>query len=109
MSAAFANSFSIAKAKNLGVFVTVSGTQPYGIGDAPRLMASFFPNANIDYMSPQVYNDELNGNDFMAEGTPWSAWAEAKAKIVLSVVKGSRDYPGALQFFCLNLNLNRLN
>ena len=99
LSAAFANSFRIAKANNLKVLLTISSSQPYAIADAPQLMASFFSNANIDYLSPQVYNDESNGNDFMAEDTPWSAWAKAKAKIVVSLVKGSRDYAGAVQFF----------
>ena len=99
LSAAFANSFSIAKANNLAVLLAISNSQPYDIADAPQLMASFFSNANIDYICPQVYNDQMNGNNFYSWGTPWSAWAKAKAKIVISVVKGSRDYPGAVQFF----------
>ncbi len=100
LSAAFANSFSIAKANNLAVLVTTTNSQPYAIADAPQLMASFFSNANIDYLSPQVFNDQMSGNNFwQAWSTPWSAWAKAKAKIVISLAKGTRDYPGAVQFF----------
>ena len=79
--------------------LTISSSQPYAFDDASTLMNSFFNNPDIDYLSPQVYNDQLNGNDFMAEGTPWSAWAKAKAKIVVSVVLESRDYAGAIHFF----------
>ena len=99
LSASFAASFANAKANGLRVLLTISSSEPYAIADGPQLMQSFFTNANIDFMSPQVYNDQLNGNDFMAEGTPWSAWGKAKAKIVLSVVKGSRDYAQAFDFF----------
>ena len=62
-------------------------------------MNSFFSNPNIDYLSPQVYNDQLSGNDFTAEGTSWSSWAKSKAKIVASVVVGSRDYSQAVSYF----------
>ena len=106
LSAAFAASFANAKAHGLSVLLTISSSQPYAFTDAPTLMKSFFSNPNIDYMSPQVYNDALNGNDFMNEGTSWSAWSKAKAKIVVSVVEGSRDYAGAYEYFTKqNINL----
>jgi hypothetical protein len=100
LAAAFATSFATAKANGLGVLVTVSHSQPYAVSDAVALMKSFFSNSNIDYLSPQLYTtgSELT-NDFTAYGTSWSSYATAKAKIIPSVVLGSRDYPTAQTYF----------
>ena len=100
LASAFSSSFVNAKANGLSVMVTVSHSQPYGISDAASLMTSFFSNSNIDYLSPQLYTTGFElGNDYSAPGTAWGAYVSAKAKIVPSVVLGSRDYPAAKQFF----------
>jgi hypothetical protein len=100
LAAAFATSFATAKANGLGVLVTVSHSQPYAVSDAPALMKSFFSNSNIDYLSPQLYTTgSETKNDYTDLGTSWKAYAAAKAKIVPSVVLGSRDFPTAKTYF----------
>ena len=80
--------------------VTVSHSQPYAVSDAAALMTSFFSNSNIDYLSPQLYTTgSETTNDYTAVGTSWSSYATAKAKIIPSVVLGSRDYPTAQTYF----------
>ena len=92
----FSSSFANAKANGLSVLVTISHSQPYGIPDAASLMDSFFSDSNIDYISPQLYTSgKESSNDYTALGTMWKAYALAKAKIVPSVVLGSRDFPTA--------------
>ena len=100
LAAAFATSFATAKANGLGVLVTVSHSEPYAVSDAATLMTSFFSNSNIDYLSPQLYTTgSETTNDYTAVGTLWSSYATAKAKIIPSVVLGSRDYPTAQTYF----------
>jgi hypothetical protein len=84
----FRDSFAACKRRGLGVLVTVSHSAPYGVGDASALMDSFFSNANIDYLSPQLYttgNEGSNGWEEVA-GVTWSRYASAKAKIVPAIV-----------------------
>jgi len=100
LATAFATSFATAKANGLGVLVTVSHSEPYAVSDAAALMTSFFSNSNIDYLSPQLYTTgSETTNDYTAVGTLWSSYATAKAKIIPSVVLGSRDYPTAQTYF----------
>ncbi len=51
----FADSFRAAKAKGFKVMVTISNSAPYGVSDGASLMRGFFPNSDIDYLSPQLY------------------------------------------------------
>lgn len=96
---AFAVSFAIAKQNGLLVIVTTSHSAPYGITDKVELMNSFFSNSNIDILSPQLYTSGTEGaNDFDWNGTPWSAYATAKAAVVPSIVKASY-YADAQNFF----------
>ncbi len=107
LAPAFARSFANAKANGLSVLVTVSHSQPYGISDAASLMKSFFSNSNIDYLSPQLYTTgKESGNDYAAVGTSWNAYKSSKAKIVPSVVLGSRDYPTASAYFTKNFGIS---
>lgn len=100
LSSAFASSFAAAKAKGLAVLVTVSHSQPYGITDAASLMTSLFSNANIDYLSPQLYTTGTeSGNDYTAVGTTWASYASSKSKIIPSIVLGSRDFSTASTYF----------
>jgi hypothetical protein len=102
---AFASSFKNSKAKGLKVFVTVSYSQPYLIGtvaDANALMMSFLSNANIDFISPQLYTsgtETQNSYTVLNGGVPWSAYAKSRAKVVPSLVIGSRDYLDAVNKF----------
>jgi len=99
LASAFAASFAIAKQYNFIVFVTTSHSAPYGITDKVDLMNSFFSNPNIDIISPQLYTSGNEGaNDYVWDGTPWSAYATAKAAIVPSIVSASM-YADAQNFF----------
>ena len=99
LASAFAQSFAAAKAAGLKVFVTVSHSQPYAIGDASSLMQSFFSDGNIDYISPQLYTTGTeSSNDYTAVGTSWSAYASSKAAIVPSIVCASY-YADAVNYF----------
>ena len=100
LAAAFKTSFANAKAKGLSVLVTTSHSRPYGILDGSELMTSFFADSNIDYISPQLYTSGMEGaNDFIAVGTMWKEYATSKAKIVPSIILGSRDYLAAKAYF----------
>ena len=99
LESAFAQSFAAAKAAGLKVFVTVSHSQPYLISDASSLMQSFFSDGNIDYISPQLYTKGTeSSNDYSFVGTPWTAYASAKAAIVPSIVCASY-YASAVNYF----------
>ena len=90
LATAFSTSFAIAKSKGLKVLVTVSHSAPYGIGDKIQLMSSFFTNPNIDILSPQLYTSGYETtNDYSYSGVPWSAYANAAAAIVPSLVSAS--------------------
>merc|ERR1711920_78678 len=83
----FASAFRAAKKAGLGVLVTVSHSAPYGCSDPDVLMKSFFPNTDIDYLSPQLYT---NGNEpspsFVAGNqVKWSDWTGSKARFVPSI------------------------
>ena len=100
LASAFATSFATAKAKGLQVIVTVSFAQPYNIPDAKFLMTNcFLTNTNIDYLSPQFYEtgtETSNLYTLAVNGVPWSAFAKSRAKVVPSLVIGSRDYAPAV-------------
>ena len=101
LAGAFASSFANAKSNGLSVLVTISHSEPYDIPDAANLMKSFFSNPNIDYISPQLYTQgtELDNDYATNGGTNWQDYASSRAKIVPSVVLGSRDFPTALKYF----------
>ncbi len=69
----FADSFTAAKGKHIKVMVTISNSAPYGISDGAKLMRSFFPNPNIDYFSPQLYETGEESNHYeTGKGVQWS-------------------------------------
>eukprot|EP01033_Poteriospumella_lacustris_P003985 gene3985-2838_t len=78
---AFKESSPLVKKLGKKVMVTVS---LYGI-------PWFLLDANIDYISPQLYTTgEESSNEFSTEkGVQWSEYAQAKAAIVPSIVRGS--------------------
>lgn len=100
LASAFQGSFALAKANGFQVLVTVSHTAPYGIGDADALMAAFFQDANIDFLSPQLYtNGDETANDYqITSGTTvtWAQYAKARAAVIPSIVTASL-YPDAQQ------------
>lgn len=96
----FGHSFAAAKAKGFKVLVTVSHSAPYGISDACTLMHSFFADANIDYLSPQLYTSgNERANDYATSGSvSWSQFAIAQAAIVPSIVSADM-YQDAQVYF----------
>ncbi len=99
LEAPFAISFAAAKAKGMTVLVTVSHSCPYGIADAVSLMNSFFANRDIDLLSPQLYTTgQETSNDYTALNVPWSAYTQARAVIVPSIVHANL-YPSAQSYF----------
>jgi hypothetical protein len=97
---AFKSSFSAAKAKGMKVLVTISNSAPYGIPDAASLMRSFFPNGDIDFLSPQLYETgEEGSNSYVTSaGVQWSEYAAAKAAVIPSIVRASY-YSSAKSYF----------
>lgn len=96
---AFAQSFSTAQAHGFKVLVTISHSAPYDIDDAADLMKGFFPDTNIDYMSPQLYtNGKETENDYADPLLSWAAYADCKSKVIPSIVTASM-YPDAEQYF----------
>lgn len=100
LSQDFKTSFEAAKAKGFKVLVTVSHSAPYDIGDAADLMKSFFDDANIDILSPQLYTTgEESENDYdTSHGVNWTEYAKCKAAVVPSLVTASL-YPSAQAYF----------
>ncbi|OUR69861.1 hypothetical protein A9Q77_08105 [Marinomonas sp. 42_23_T18] len=96
----FKTSFKAAKAKGFNVLVTISHSAPYDISDASLLMDSFFDDANIDILSPQLYTtgEETENNYETSHGVNWARYATCKAAIVPSLVTGSL-YPSAQSYF----------
>lgn len=94
LSSAFAQSFAAAKKAGFSVLVTVSHSAPYGISDAYDLMQGFFPDANIDILSPQLYTDgsEPNNDYATTAGVTWPMYAAAKAAVVPSTVLANDHY-----------------
>jgi len=88
LASLFGQSFAAAKARRFKVLVTVSHSAPYGMSDAALLMQSFFADPNIDFLSPQLYtsgNEQSNDYETTA-GVQWAAYAQAKARVIPSVV-----------------------
>ena len=87
----FADAFSACKSQNYKVLVTVSNSAPYAIDDAATLMRSFFPNKNIDYLSPQLYSSgNEKSNDYSTNaGVQYTEWAKAVAQVIPSIVTSS--------------------
>lgn len=81
---AFANCFAKCKAVGLKVLVTMSHTIPYqcqsGSGQGMDLVNSWIKDANIDYLSPQLYTE-----GHTLEPTDLSMFSTAIAKIVPSI------------------------
>jgi len=96
----FQSAFSACQSAGFKVLVTVSHSAPYDISDAATLMDAFFTNTNINYLSPQLYTTgSETANDYTTSGSIiWSQYANAKAKIVPSIVTGSL-YPSAQSYF----------
>jgi len=90
-ASAFSNAFSACKSAGYKVFVTTSNSAPYDFPDAATLMRSFFPNKNIDFLSPQLYSSGTEkSNDYSTNaGVQYSEWTKASAKVVPSIVTES--------------------
>lgn len=88
LSAAFSASFAAAKRRGMKVLVTISHSAPYGISDAAELMQSFFADANIDFLSPQLYTTGFETeNDYAtSHGVSWAMYADARARVIPSIV-----------------------
>jgi hypothetical protein len=71
-----------------------------GIPDAATLMRSFFPNKNIDYISPQLYESgEEGSNSYVTgAGVQWTEYAACKAAVIPSIVQASY-YNSAKSYF----------
>lgn len=96
---AFAQSFKLAKEHGFKVLVTISHSAPYGIPGAADLMQGFFSDGNIDLISPQLYTTgKETSNSYEDPQLSWSAYADSKAKIVLSIVNASM-YPDGEAYF----------
>jgi hypothetical protein len=100
LSDAFKQCFRAARSKGFYVLVTVSYSAPYGIPDAANLMRSFFPNPDINYLSPQLYTSgtETYNQYSTIAGVQWYEYASAKATVIPSIVTGSL-YSSAESFF----------
>lgn len=99
LSGAFTASFALAKSQGLSVLVTTSHSQPYGVGDASALMKAVLSSSSVDYVSPQLYSSGTEtANDYTAVSTPWSAYKNAKAKVVVSVASPGL-YQSAQSYF----------
>ncbi len=96
----FKGAFAAAKAAGLQVLVTVSHSAPFGISDASTLMMSLLADANIDYISPQLYTDgtEDKNNYDIANGFSWENYKGCKAAVVPSIVKAAY-HPSAQEYF----------
>ena len=95
----FEQAFVTARSNGFKVLVTVSHSEPYGIPDTKTLMASFLNSQNIDILSPQLYSSgSESANDYTAVGTPWTAYANAKAIVAPSIVKAAY-YADAVTYF----------
>jgi len=90
LAGSFAKAFQAAKDAGLTVIVTVSFTKPFGVGDGASLVRGFFGNTNIDYISPQMYQngDETDIVKDFSEVT-WDEYKNSKAKVVPSIPSGS--------------------
>jgi len=96
---AFAQTFQACKQSGFKILITTSASAPYGVGDAATLMRSFFPNPNIDYLSPQIYCGDPWSNCYTVNsGVQWSEYAKARAKLVPSVWHAS-NYADALNVY----------
>ena len=95
----FAQLFAVAQANDLDVLVTVSHSDPFGVGDKSTLMESFFGNSDIDYISPQLYTTgKETANDYDAVGIPFSDYARSIAPVIPSIVR-AEFYEDAVKYF----------
>lgn len=107
--------------------VTISNSAPYGVSDGASLMRGFFPNSDIDYLSPQLYGkraqrckriiwsllliiiyiiyntcietgNESSNSYVTGKGVQWTEYASAKAAVIPSIVKASY-YSDAKSYF----------
>lgn len=95
----FQSIFTAAKSKSLKVIVSVghSGniTDVAGGSQYTQLMTDFLSDANVDYVSPQLYaNGNENPPQYNANGLPWSAWAASGKPIIFAI-------PWAQQYECV--------
>ncbi|MEH2365499.1 carbohydrate-binding protein [Nostoc sp.] len=100
LNSRFQEAFVASKNNNLKVLVTISHTAPYGISDAQQLMAAFFADKNIDYLSPQLYTQGTETqNDFTENmGVKWADYANTNAAIIPSIVQANL-YQNAKDYF----------
>jgi len=96
----FLDSFRAAKMHGFKVLVTVSGSAPYSVPDAPAMMSAFFNDGNVDYLSPQLYvtGDESKNNYGTNAGVSWDQWKQSRASVVPSIVTASL-YSSAVEYF----------
>jgi len=91
LSGPFAQAFIACRAAGLKNLVTISHSAPYGVPDAAILMAGFFPDPNIDYISPQMYTTgyETTNDWALTAGVQWQEYAKSKAIVIPSIVTGT--------------------
>ena len=106
LASAFAEAFAACKSR-YRVLVTTSGSAPYAIDDAATLMRSFFPNKNIDILSPQLYStgNEKSNDYSTSHGVQYTEWAKSVAQVVPSIVS-SNLYPDAKNVFHNRFGIN---
>jgi hypothetical protein len=96
----FKSAFAAAQAKNLKVIVCVghSGNIEDLKNYAPDtiLMQNFLGDANVNYVSPQLYGPAGTDNPpaYNATGLPWSTWANSGKPIIVTI-------PWAQQYECV--------
>jgi len=102
----FAKAFQACKSAGFIIFITTSASAPYGVGDAATLMRSFFPNPNIDYLSPQIYSGDPNKNAYTTNaGVQFNEYAKARATIVPSIWHAG-NYADAENVFKTRFGIN---
>ena len=95
----YAQAFAAAKKAGLIVVVTVSHSTPYEVADGVALMRAFFPDVNIDMISPQLYTSGAETyNDFTENGVAFSEYKSAKAKIVPAIASAGLYEDAKKQF-----------
>jgi hypothetical protein len=97
----FNAAFAAAKSKELDVVITTSHSAPFNFTDAAALMASFFHNPNIDYLSPQLYTSGTEvSNDFTPNSAvAWSQWSGPNRPPIIPSVVHAVLFEGANSFF----------
>ena len=99
--ATFQAVFAATKAAGLQTIVTTSHSKPYGCSNGVDLMEAFIKDANVDFMSPQLYGGGAEKHpDFAPNGVEWSAYKAkpASQKFIPSLWFGNQ-YAETVAYF----------